>query len=121
VAAWSPSGGDLAVAGQAPERGWRLRTGGLATSSTRARRWRRDGSALHHLVDPKTGLPPVPVWWTVTAAADSCVRANTVTTAAIVRSHEAWPALRASGLPVRLVSVVGDVRTVGGWPEAGAA
>jgi FAD:protein FMN transferase len=136
-------GGDLAVAGPAPERGWRvrvedvtghpgdtpvgpatvvrLRTGGLATSSTRARRWQRNGMELHHLVDPATGLPPAPVWRTVTAAADSCVRANTVTTAAVVRGHDAWPALRGSGLPVRLVSVTGEVLTLGGWPQAGAA
>ena len=99
----------------------RLRAGGLATSSTRARRWHRGGRALHHLVDPLTGLPPAPVWRTVTAAAGSCLKANTVTTAAVVRGHDAWPALRGSGLPVRLVSVTGDVLTLGGWPRAGAA
>ena len=73
-------GGDIAVAGQAPPGGWRIRvqdvtgrpeeipagpsavvaitSGGLATSSTTARRWRRGGDLLHHILDPRTGLPP---------------------------------------------------------------
>jgi FAD:protein FMN transferase len=34
-----------------------LESGGLATSSTRVRRWTRQGAAYHHLLDPRTGLP----------------------------------------------------------------
>ena len=133
-------GGDIAVAGEAPPRGWRIRVedvtgrpgddpaglstvvriraGGLATSSTTARRWRRGGLSFHHLLDPRTGLPPAPVWRTVSAVARTCVAANTVTTAAVVRGRDAWPGIRSAALPVRLVSVDGDVHTVGGWPEA---
>ncbi|HYZ37586.1 MAG TPA: FAD:protein FMN transferase [Pseudonocardiaceae bacterium] len=67
-------GGDIAVAGSAPAGGWRIAvaedhtqaqacpqqivtigTGGLATSSTTRRRWRRGGRWLHHIVDPRTG------------------------------------------------------------------
>jgi thiamine biosynthesis lipoprotein len=136
-------GGDLAVAGRAPDGGWRIRVedvtgdpdappsgpcaavtitdGGLATSSTRARRWRRGGTELHHLLDPRTGLPAVPAWRTVSVAAGSCVDANTVSTAAIVRGHAVWPWLRRIGVPVRLVSVGGQVLTTGGWPEEAAA
>lgn len=132
-------GGDIAVAGPAPAGGWRVRVedvssdpaeppsgpgtvvtirdGGLATSSTRGRRWRRDGMALHHLLDPRTGLPPAPVWRTVSVAAGSCVDANTVSTAAIVRGHRAEPWLRATRLPARLVHEDGSVLTVGGWPD----
>lgn len=136
-------GGDIAVSGTAPQGGWRirvedvtrhpddaptgpaavvtLRRGGLATSSTRARRWQRDGLSLHHLLDPRTGLPPVPAWRTVSAAAASCLAANTLTTAAVVRGHRAWPYLREAGTPVRLVTVDGEVFTVGGWPEDGGS
>jgi thiamine biosynthesis lipoprotein len=132
-------GGDIAVSGPAPQGGWgirvedvtghpenrpagpstvvTLREGGLATSSTRARRWERDGLSLHHLLDPRTGLPPVPAWRTVSAAARTCVAANTVTTAAVVRGHRVWPYLRSVGAPVRLVTVDGEVLTTGGWPE----
>jgi thiamine biosynthesis lipoprotein len=98
-----------------------MRSGGLATSSTRTRRWQRDGLSLHHLLDPRTGLPPVPAWRTVSAAGDTCVAANTVTTAAIVRGERVWPLLRSTHAPVRLVTVDGQVLTVGGWPEDRAA
>ena len=72
-------GGDTAVAGEPPEGGWRIRVqdvtttpdepprgpsavvairdGGLATSSTTARRWQRGGDVLHHILDPRTALP----------------------------------------------------------------
>jgi thiamine biosynthesis lipoprotein len=131
-------GGDVAAAGRAPDGGWRVRVedvtgdpdapargpsavvtlsdGGLATSSTRARRWRRGGLDLHHLIDPRTGLPPVPAWRTVSVAAGSCLDANTVSTATIVRGSRVWPWLRSVGLPVRLVTEDGQVLTVGGWP-----
>jgi thiamine biosynthesis lipoprotein len=136
-------GGDIAVAGPAPDGGWRIRvedvtsdpaappsgpctavtivSGGLATSSTRARRWHRGGTELHHLLDPRTGLPAAPVWRTVSVAAGSCLDANTVSTAAVVRGHAAWPWVRGLGVPVRLVSVDGRVFTTGGWPEEAAA
>ncbi|HEY4627019.1 MAG TPA: FAD:protein FMN transferase [Blastococcus sp.] len=136
-------GGDVAVAGTPPEGGWRVRVedvtgdpgaestgpatvvtvhdGGLATSSVVARRWQRDGVRLHHLLDPRTGLPPVPVWRTVSAAAGSCVDANIVSTAAVVRGHRVWPWLRGVRLPVRLVTADGQVLTAGGWPEEPAA
>ena len=136
-------GGDIAVAGPAPDAGWgvrvedvtgnpdrpatgphavvRISDGGLATSSTRARRWQRGGLDLHHLVDPRSGMPPAPAWRTVSAAAGSCVDANIVTTATIVRGRAAWPWLRQVGIPVRLVTVDGEVLTVGGWPQEAAA
>ncbi len=47
--------------------------------------------------------------------------ANTVTTAAIVRGERVWPLLRSTDAPVRLVTVDGEVLTVGGWPEDRAA
>ena len=134
-------GGDVAVAGQAPAGGWRIRvqdvsgrpedpptgpsavvaitSGGLATSSTAARRWRRGGDVLHHILDPRTGLPAEPVWRTVSVAAASCADANTASTAAIIRGREAPGWLAGLGLPARLVDEAGTVHTVGGWPAEG--
>jgi thiamine biosynthesis lipoprotein len=131
-------GGDISVAGAAPEGGWRIRVqdvsgrpedppagpsavvaihdGGLATSSTTARRWRRGGDVLHHILDPRTGLPAPPVWRTVSVAAGSCVDANTASTAAIIRGHGAPAWLAGLGLPGRLVDEGGSVLTVAGWP-----
>jgi thiamine biosynthesis lipoprotein len=90
--------------------------GGLATSSTTARRWRRGGSILHHILDPRTGLPPVPVWRTVSVTAATCADANAASTAAIIRGERAIGWLEALGLPARLVGIGGRVETVAGWP-----
>ncbi len=131
-------GGDISVAGPPPEGGWRIRVqditgrpedppagpaavvairaGGLATSSTTARRWRRGGDVLHHILDPRTGLPAAVHWRTVSVAAASCVDANTASTAAIIRGPQALHWLSNLGLPARLVDTAGTVRTVGGWP-----
>jgi thiamine biosynthesis lipoprotein len=130
-------GGDVATAGPAPRGGWvvhvaddhragpaaggqsvTVRGGGLATSSTTVRRWRRAGRAVHHIVDPATGEPAAPVWRTVSVAAASCVDANTASTAAIVRGAAAPEWLESLGLPARLVEPGGRVVTVGGWPVA---
>jgi FAD:protein FMN transferase len=134
-------GGDIAVAGQPPVGGWRIRVqdisgrpedppsgpsavvaihgGGLATSSTAARRWRRGGDVLHHILDPRTGLPAAPVWRTVSVAAASCTDANIASTAAIIRGRAAPAWLTGMGLPARLVDEAGGVQTTGGWPAEG--
>lgn len=136
-------GGDIAVAGPPPPGGWRIRvqdvtgcpdelpdgpstvvaiaSGGLATSSTTARRWRRGGSVLHHILDPRTGLPPAPVWRTVSVTAATCADANAASTAAIIRGAPAAGWLAGIGLPARLVDISGRVVTVGGWPAEHAA
>jgi thiamine biosynthesis lipoprotein len=73
------AGGDVVAGGIPPEEGWRigvedpaaaipdaapplvvveLRSGAVATSSVRVRRWvAQDGRVVHHLVDPRTGEP----------------------------------------------------------------
>ncbi len=132
-------GGDTAVAGPPPtEEGWpirvqdttlpledtpdgpsqvvSIRVGGLATSSTAARRWHHGGDVLHHILDPRTGLPAAPVWRTVSVAAATCADANTAATAAIIRGHRAPAWLTSLNLPARLVSVEGAITTVAGWP-----
>jgi thiamine biosynthesis lipoprotein len=127
--------GDLAAAGPSPLEGWTIllaedhrlapdgagprvtiRSGGLATSSTGVRRWRLGGEELHHLVDPRTGLPSRSRWRTVSVAAASCVEANAASTAAIVMSESAEEWLLARRLPARLVERSGEVRAIGGWP-----
>ena len=70
-------GGDISVSGPPPHQGWSVRVtddhrsppdadgqtvaitrGGLATSSTTVRVWRRGDRTVHHIVDPATGAPP---------------------------------------------------------------
>jgi thiamine biosynthesis lipoprotein ApbE len=132
-------GGDIAVAGPPPGDGWRIRVqdvtgpadetpegpyaliairdGGLATSSTTARRWQRGGDVLHHILDPRTGLPAAPVWRTVSVAAGSCADANAASTASVIRGRRALGWLTRLGLPSRLVDATGAVFTVAGWPD----
>ena len=131
-------GGDIAVAGEAPRGGWSIRVqdvtgdphtpssgpsgiiaiirGGLATSSTTARRWQRGGDIMHHILDPRTGLPADSIWRTVSVAAGSALDANIASTAAIIRGHRAAGWLAKLGLPARLVTVDGSVTTIAGWP-----
>jgi thiamine biosynthesis lipoprotein len=128
-------GGDIATAGPAPDKGWRIRvtddhrdgeeapgqtiamhTGALATSSTTVRRWQGQSGPLHHVLDPRTGRPATTCWRTVSVTAATCVDANTAATATLVRGHPAEAWLAAQSLPARLVHHDGTVRTVGGWP-----
>jgi thiamine biosynthesis lipoprotein len=131
-------GGDIAVAGPPPPDGWRIGVaddhtradhrpdttvaisgGGLATSSTVRRRWRRGERVVHHIVDPRTGDLPDSPWRTVSVTAGSCVDANTASTAALVRGSAAPGWLERAGLPARLVGHDGEVVTVAGWPAPG--
>jgi FAD:protein FMN transferase len=94
----------------------RLVTGGLATSSIMCRQWRRGGRTLHHILDPRTGLPAAGPWRTVSVAAANCAEANAASTAAIIAGDQAPAWLAAQGLPARLVARDGSVRLIGGWP-----
>jgi thiamine biosynthesis lipoprotein len=133
-------GGDIALAGAAPDGGWPIRVtddhrsdatapgqtialaaGGLATSSTTARRWHAGDVELHHIVDPRSGAPAGEVWRTVSVAARSCVEANSASTAAIVRGESAVAWLERIGLPARLVRRDGTTAYSGGWPAEAAA
>lgn len=128
-------GGDISTAGACPERGWRIHVtddhrdgpdapgqtitiagGGLATSSTTVRRWRHEGRAMHHIIDPSTGAPVEGCWRTASVAAIDCADANVAATAAIVRGSHAPEWLAGLGLPARLVAGDGEVLTVGSWP-----
>jgi thiamine biosynthesis lipoprotein len=72
---------------------------------------------MHHIVDPRTGLPAPVVWRTVSATGPTCVAANAATTAAIVLGAGAAQWLRRHGFPARLVARDGRVLHLGGWPE----
>jgi thiamine biosynthesis lipoprotein len=140
-------GGDISTAGPAPSEelagasghtGWRIHvtdnhrdgpwapgqtvsiaSGGLATSSTTARRWRHREQIMHHIINPASGAPAEEIWRTVSVAADDCVDANIAATAAIVRGARAPEWLAKLGLPARLVDYDGHVKTVGAWPREG--
>jgi thiamine biosynthesis lipoprotein len=128
-------GGDVAVAGAPPGRGWdvlvtddssahagapsqtvKVLTGGLATSGVTVRTWHRGGTALHHIIDPRTGRPARVVWRAVSAAAATSTDANIASTAAVVLGADAPAWLEERQLPSRLVAPDGSVTRVAGWP-----
>jgi thiamine biosynthesis lipoprotein ApbE len=131
-------GGDIAVSGMAPVDGWSVRVqdvtgpvgsvptgptqvigltgGGLATSSTAARRWVRGGQVMHHILDPRSGVPVASPWRTVTVAASTCLEANVASTASIVRGLSAVDWLARRRLAARFVDVSAVVTTTAGWP-----
>ncbi len=131
-------GGDIAMIGPSPEKGWCVRVtdradtppespvpgqtvsfgvGAVATSGTSARRWQRGGMPQHHIVDPRTSRPAGEYWRTVSVAASSCVDANIASTAAIIIGAGAPQWLSSRGLPARLVRPDGTVVVVNGWPS----
>ncbi len=130
-------GGDIATAGPTPTGGWQVTVQDLpvdvpqqitlhdgaavATSSSARRTWSQDGQPRHHLVDPATLLPASGPWRSITVVAPTCLRANTATTAAMVKGADALASLRSTGLPARLVSHEGALVTLGGWPREAAA
>jgi thiamine biosynthesis lipoprotein len=139
-------GGDIATAGQPPAGGWRVGVddgitaadnglpggvssgrrdahviaidgGGVATSGTAFRSWRRGAQVLHHIVVPSTGRPADVYWAAVSVAAANCVDANIASTASIIRGRSAAAWLTGQSLPARLVRPDGLVVTTGGWPK----
>jgi len=100
------AGGDLAARGGAnvglPGAGaFHLIAGGVATSGTTKRRWRRGGELQHHLIDPGSGRPARSRWDEVTVAADSCLAADVAAKAAFLLSDEGPGWLDERGLPGR--------------------
>jgi thiamine biosynthesis lipoprotein len=133
-------GGDIATAGAAPANGWpvlvaddhaggadqpgqtiSIRSGGLATSSTTVRRWRRGDGELHHILNPASGRPATEHWRTASVAAACCVDANIASTTAILRGERAPRWLEGLALPARLVARDGAVTLTTGWPAPRAA
>jgi len=124
-------GGDLAVAGNRPL-GWcvdvaeragdagqhvLVRHGGMATSTTVIRQWRRGGAPVHHIVDPRTGRPAAGPWRTVSVYAPCALAANTASTAAIVLGEGALDWFADRNLAARFVAQDGTVTAVGSWPR----
>ncbi|MHB8395301.1 MAG: FAD:protein FMN transferase [Candidatus Dormibacteria bacterium] len=131
-------GGDIATAGPPPVGGWVVKVSddhradragdgqtvtllamGLATSSVVVRRWRRGERDMHHIIDPLTGGPADGPWRTVTVAADSCLKANALTTAALVSGAAAVGLLTSWAVAARLVGQEGGVVHLGQWTPSG--
>jgi thiamine biosynthesis lipoprotein len=114
------AGGDIAVRGGTDiglpgDGAIRLLEGGVATSGSGRRRWRRGGAWYHHLIDPFTGAPAVSPWEQVTVAGASCVHADVAAKAAFVAGAGGPDWLEGRALPGRFVAADGTVLESTRW------
>ncbi|HET7474816.1 MAG TPA: FAD:protein FMN transferase [Dermatophilaceae bacterium] len=94
-----------------------LSAGGLATSTVRARRWRRGGREWHHVIDPRNGLPVDGPWRSATALGHTCTAANTATTAALVLGEGAMDWLDRHRVAAVLVDRDGGRHPTRAWAD----
>jgi thiamine biosynthesis lipoprotein len=123
------AGGDIAVRGEPSAGVWAvavatgegeitlgLSHGGLATSGVDRRRWRRDGTEYHHIIDPALGFPADTDLLRVTIVAASAREAETLATSLLLAGgiEAAAGEADAAGLPCVLVARDGRTRLAGG-------
>jgi thiamine biosynthesis lipoprotein len=121
--AFVSAGGDVAARGEVvvglPGGGaLALRGGGIATSGSTRRRWRRGGDLQHHLIDPRTGRPSTSRWVEVTVAGPSCLHADVSAKAAFLLSADGPDWLEERGLPGRFSGADGSVVVNARWRDA---
>jgi FAD:protein FMN transferase len=114
------AGGDIAARGEIDialpgEGAVRVLAGGIATSGSGRRRWRRNGAWHHHLIDPSTGGSAVSPWEQVTVAGATCLDADVAAKAAFVAGARGPAWLEARALPGRFVSAEGAVVETTRW------
>jgi FAD:protein FMN transferase len=120
------AGGDLAVGGVRDAGAWpvavrlprgeltlALASGGLATSGRDRRRWKQEGRARHHLIDPATGEPASMAPLSVTVAAASATEAEVLAKSLFLAPDAVAEADRL-GVPAAIVGAEGQVRLAGG-------
>jgi thiamine biosynthesis lipoprotein len=74
---------------------------------------------MHHLIDPRTGLPAEGPWRTASVAAATCVAANALATATLVGGPAGLTLIEGSGASARLVARDGPVMHLGAWTPSG--
>jgi FAD:protein FMN transferase len=117
------AGGDLAVreptdVGLPGGGAVRVVSGGIATSGSATRCWRRGGRSMHHLIDPRTGAPAESPWSHVTVAGSTCLAADVAAKAAFLLGHEGPDWLDERGLPGRFVADDGAIVATRAWEES---
>jgi FAD:protein FMN transferase len=93
----------------------RLVLGGLATSGSDRRRWRRGGALQHHLIDPDSGRPARSPWAQVTVCGRTCLAADIAAKAAFLLGREGTEWLDANRLPGRFRTAEGETISNESW------
>ena len=94
-----------------------LADGGIATSGTVQRAWTTtDGRSVHHLLDPRTGLPAGHAVVEATVLAGTAAWAEVWTKAVFVRGHvETLEVLDRLGLAARVLLADGSEQRTDTW------
>lgn len=105
------------LVGGVPAQVLEISDAGMATSSVGIRRWTRpDGTAAHHIIDPRTGVPAATTWTSCSVIAATAAQANTASTASLVLGDDGEEWLTRRGLDGWFVAP--DQRVlVGRWPR----
>jgi len=114
------AGGDLAARGRLSValpggETVELVLGGLATSGSDRRRWRRGGALQHHLIDPSSGKPARSPWQQVTVCGRTCLGADVAAKAAFLLGREGPDWLDDNRLPGRFRTADGETITNESW------
>jgi FAD:protein FMN transferase len=92
-----------------------LSGGALATSGRDRRTWRRAGRTLHHVIDPRTGVPAETDVLRVTVVASDAVAAEIAATSLfLVGAAQAAAEADAARWPAVIIDVNGDTMLAGG-------
>ncbi|MEY2845210.1 MAG: hypothetical protein RL076_756 [Chloroflexota bacterium] len=90
--------------------------GSVATSSVYERRWMRAGVPVHHIIDPRTGLPAASDVATASVIARDAPYAEAAAKVVIMRGRQAGLAwLTQHGLPGLVIDVDGVTHTNAAW------
>lgn len=128
-------GGDMVAFGDGPDGGpgwlvavanpietdldlcWiRLRDEAVATSTTMRRRWSRAGRWLHHLIDPRTGMPSQTDVLQATVIAPDAITADVCAkTALLLGAREGYAWLQARQMAAALFTHAGHLLRTPGW------
>jgi thiamine biosynthesis lipoprotein len=130
------AGGDIVARGDGPSgEGWLVAVGhplspetelmrvvlqdeAIATSGIVRRRWRRGGSELHHIIDPRSGEPSETDCHSVSVIAPTAVEADVFAKSAIIAGSAGGAALlEARRLPGFFLLSDGSIRTTHDWEE----
>jgi thiamine biosynthesis lipoprotein len=95
-----------------------LVAGGLATSGSDRRRWRRGGALQHHLIDPRSGRPAASPWAQVTVCGRTCVGADIAAKAAFLLGRDGPDWLDEHRLPGRFRTAGGQTTNNHAWRQS---
>lgn len=90
--------------------------GTVATSSTYERRWQRAGQTIHHIIDPRSGMPAQSDVLTASVIATQAIYAEAAAKIIVVLGSAAGLAwVSRYALPALIIDQSGNVRTNDAW------